>query len=269
MTSTGAGAQNGPPYSLFNPVPPDKLRDFDPERPNFEAGPITVDAGHFQYEGDFFFYDYFKDANQRIRTVFGPVPSLKLGVTQSLEVELSLAPFVSIEAEDTRAGASKTLQGVSDLYFSVKYNLWGNDGGPSAAAIIPYIKIPTAKDGIGNGATEGGLILPVRFNLPQDISIDVSTEVDFYKNEFSEGYHLNYDNSIGITLPIARNLYTTYEIDSEVDVDPSSRVYNLLSFDVAFAWILIPNLQLDTGVDFGLTSDTPKIQVYSGVAKRF
>lgn len=256
-------------YSLFKPVPENKLRDFDPERPNFEDGPITVDAGHFQYEGDFFFYDFYKDGKQKIRTVFGPFPSLKLGVTQSLEVEISLAPFVSITTEDIKTGHSNTFQGVSDLYFSAKYNFWGNDGGPSAVAIIPFIKVPTAEIGIGNGATEGGILMPIRFNLPKDISIDISTEIDFFKNELSEGYHLNYDNSIGITLPLLKNVYTSYEVDSEVDVDPSSRIYNLLSFDVAFAWIVAPNLQLDAGADFGLTPDTAKIQVYSGIAKRF
>lgn len=161
-------------------MPEDKLREFNPERPNFEEGPITVDAGHFQYEGDFFFYELYKDEKQRIRSVFGLFPSLKLGVTQCLEVEISLALFVSVTTTDRKTGLTNRGSGASDLYFSVKYNLWGNDGGPSAAAIIPFIKMPTASKGIGNGATEGGILIPVRFNLPQDISIDISTEIDFF-----------------------------------------------------------------------------------------
>ncbi|MFM7083783.1 MAG: hypothetical protein ACKOW3_02090, partial [Hyphomicrobium sp.] len=72
LCTSEAYAQSAAPYSLFNPVPENKLRDFDPERPNFEAGPITVDAGHFQYEGDFFFYDLQQNSNQRTRTVYGP-----------------------------------------------------------------------------------------------------------------------------------------------------------------------------------------------------
>ena len=44
---------------------------------------------------------------------------------------------------------------------ALKINLWGNDGGDTAAAVIPYVKAPSAPIGIGNGAMEGGLIRPV------------------------------------------------------------------------------------------------------------
>ena len=33
-------------------------------------------------------------------------------------------------------------------------------------ALSPYIKLPTALAGIGNGAVEGGLIAPININLP-------------------------------------------------------------------------------------------------------
>jgi hypothetical protein len=43
-----------------------------------------------------------------------------------------------------------------------KVNLWGNDGGSSAAGLIPYVKAPSATLGIGNGAVEEGLLAPVQ-----------------------------------------------------------------------------------------------------------
>jgi hypothetical protein len=45
-------------YTLFNPTPKDQMRDFNTDRPTKSNVPYTVDAGHFQYEGDLFIYGY-------------------------------------------------------------------------------------------------------------------------------------------------------------------------------------------------------------------
>ena len=64
MTSAAAqpaaplGAPASPPaadksdYTLFDPTPNAALRTFSPDRPTKSNGPITVDAGRFQYETD-------------------------------------------------------------------------------------------------------------------------------------------------------------------------------------------------------------------------
>lgn len=40
-------------YSLLNPVPDDKLREFSTDRPGKSHSSTTVDAGRFQIESDF------------------------------------------------------------------------------------------------------------------------------------------------------------------------------------------------------------------------
>jgi hypothetical protein len=42
-----------------------------------------------------------------------------------------------------------------------------------------------------------------------------------------------------------------------------------VSFDVALAWGVVPNVQLDVGANFGLTSATPAVQIYAGLSQRF
>jgi hypothetical protein len=39
-------------YNLCRPVPGVELRDMETDRPDVTESPITVDAGHFQYESD-------------------------------------------------------------------------------------------------------------------------------------------------------------------------------------------------------------------------
>src|ERR1700743_2852682 len=57
LTST-VEAQDKSQYTLFNPTPTDQMRPFSTDRPTKSNVPYTVDAGHFQYEGDLFIYGY-------------------------------------------------------------------------------------------------------------------------------------------------------------------------------------------------------------------
>jgi hypothetical protein len=153
-------------YTLLDPVPEDKLRSFSPDRPAKSTNPYTVDAGHVQYETDFFNYTYQKTGPVRTTTWLGLNPTLKVGVTNDIDIEANIAPFENVETSDSVAGISSSISGVSDLFLRAKINLWGNDGGKTAGAIIPYLKAPTAPNGIGNGATEGGFIAPLAISLP-------------------------------------------------------------------------------------------------------
>ena len=56
--SDGATAQDKSGYSLFKPTPVDQMRSFNTDRPTKSNVPYTVDAGHFQYEGDVFIYSF-------------------------------------------------------------------------------------------------------------------------------------------------------------------------------------------------------------------
>jgi hypothetical protein len=62
----------------------------------------------------------------------------------------------------------------------VKVNLAG--AGDFQAAVIPYVKLPAARPGIGNGAVEGGAILPVSFALPLDFTLLFDPEIDILRN---------------------------------------------------------------------------------------
>ena len=59
VVATGsARAGDKDQYTLFTPTPVDKMRAFNTDRPTKSNVPYTVDAGHFQYEGDLFIYGY-------------------------------------------------------------------------------------------------------------------------------------------------------------------------------------------------------------------
>ena len=68
-------------------------------------------------------------------------------------------------------------EGFGDVTVRMKWNLWGNDGGDTAFALFPFVKIPTGA-GLGSDSWEGGLILPFGTTLDNGLSLGLMAEID-------------------------------------------------------------------------------------------
>jgi hypothetical protein len=80
------------------------------------------------------------------------------------------------------------------------------------------------------------------------------------------GRHGNYVFDVNLNREVIKNVTAYVELWSDYNADPTQKA-TLMSFDTAVAWV--PNVQLDVGANFGLTSATPAVQVYSGLSQRF
>ena len=267
-----AAAQSATPdksqYSLFNPTPDSELRSFATDRPTKSNVPYTVDAGRFQYEMDLVNYFHQKSGTAAINSLVGPNPWLKLGITNNIDFEINLPAPQLLVTRNLATGAVTRASGFNDMFLRAKVNLWGNDGGKSAFALIPNLKIPTAAEGLGNGAVEGGLIAPLSLSLPHDVTLLVMSEVDRLKNLNGGGFHTNTINLINISRPIATDVTLYGELWSAVNFDPSRTIYQY-SVDTSIAWTVRKNTQIDIGANIGLNRDTPAVQVYMGLAQRY
>ncbi len=253
---------------LLNPVPADQMRDFNTDRPTKANVPYTVDAGHFQYETDIVNFATLATGQISINTLLTPNPTFKVGLTNNTDLEVNAPTSVGVHTFNAATNVSSTTWGIGDVFIRAKVNLWGNDGGKSALALIPYVKAPTAPAGIGNGATEGGLIAPVSFSLPDDFTLVFNSEVDALKNSADNGRHANFVNLVNISRTVVKDVTMYVELWSDYNNDPGQRTTQL-SFDMAVAWVVRPNLQVDFGADVGLTNSTPNIQVIAGISQRF
>ena len=255
-------------YTVFNPTPTADERGFCTDRPTKSTGACTVDAGHLQYEADLFNYTYDRSGGVTTQTWLYTNPTLKLGLSNTLDVEVNIAPWETITTSDH--GAKTQVSGVGDLYFKAKLALIGDDGGDVAIALAPYIKVPIARPGIGNGAVEGGLIAPLIFNLPQGWQLTVDPEADVLANQAGGGDHANLAGLLCFSHPLSKTLTASAEVWGDANFDPTgfTRQY---SADLGLAWVPAshPNIQLDGGVNVGLNSATPAAQVYLGLSQRF
>ena len=269
---TARAADNGTTdksmYSLFNPTPDSLLRSFSTDRPTKSNVPQTVDAGRFQYETDLFNYYHQRTGSVTTNSLTLLNTYLKVGLTSSVDFELNTPVFQELRTRDGSTGITTRAAGYNDTIARFKINMWGNEGGKTAFALIPWVKIPTAASGLGNGATEGGIIAPLAFSLPQDRTLLFNFEVDQLKNANDGGYHVSTTNLINLSGPIAPGWTLYGELWTQVNFDPA-RTITQASFDTALAWSVTKTTQVDIGANIGLTRDTPALQVYMGLAQRF
>ncbi len=269
ITAAPASAQDKSQYTLFNPTPKDQMRDFSTDRPTKSNVPYTVDAGHFQYEGDIFIYTYDNTSTAdttNISWVIGN-PTFKAGLLNNLDFEVNFSAFNSVQSTIRSAGTTTAFTGFGDTITRAKLNLWGNDGGTTAMALIPYGKWPTAPQGVGNRFVEGGVIAPLAVSLPGGFTTIVMGEFDYLKNPNDAGYHANFPALINVSRQIVPGLTGYAEIYANWST--SRDVRDIYTLDFADAWSPRPNFQLDVGINIGLNAAATPYQLYMGIAQRF
>jgi hypothetical protein len=258
--------------SLFKPTPFDRMRDFNTDRPTKSNVPYTVPCGHFQYETDLFIYGYDNTTTPDTQNTLWTVgnPTLKLGLLNNLDFEVNFSFYNNIRSVTVSTGATTFSQGFGDTITRFKWNLFGNDGGGPAMALIPYAKWPTAPmapQGTGNGYIEGGLIAPVAIPLPAGFTTIIEAEMDIVKNAFDSYYRVNIPALINVNRPIIDNVTGYAEIYANWSTNP--QYPNIYTLDFALAWQPKPNFQLDAGINIGLNASAIPYQIYVGVAQRF
>ncbi len=267
-----ASADDKDQYNLFNPTPVDKMRAFNTDRPTKSNVPYTVDAGHFQYEGDLFIYTYDNTSTPDTQITGWTVgnPTFKLGLLNNVDFEVNFSFYNSIRTATVSTGASSLSQGVGDTFTRFKWNLFGNEGDGPAFALIPYAKWPTAPvspTGTGNGYIEGGLIAPLAVPLPMGFTAIVMGEMDIVKNSFDSNYRVNIPTLLNVSRSIFENVTAYAEIYANWSTNPQAP--NIYTADFALAWQPRPNFQLDVGINIGLNPAAAPYQIYMGIAQRF
>jgi hypothetical protein len=258
-------------YHLFNPTPREHMREMSTDRPDRTESAYSVDAGHFQVEADVVGYSYDAHNPARDHTItegfaIGPI-NLKAGLRNNWDVQFMLTPYNAVRVRDRRTGQRDTDRGFGDFIVRSKHTLWGNDGGATALALMPYVKFPTASGNLGNCAYEGGLIAPFAASLPWGWDMGAMTEVDINEDADGSGYHPEFVNSIVFWHDIVGNLAGYVEFFSSVSTDDDACWVGTV--DCGFAYALTEDIQLDAGINIGVTRAADDFNPFVGISWRF
>ncbi len=196
-TAEGASETNKTIYNLFNPTPRELMRELTPDRPDKTESPYTVDAGHFQLEMDF--ANVIRDESSGVRTrAWNVAPfNVKIGLLNNVDLQFVFDDYLRLRTEDRSTHTVRIQSGVGDFTPRLKVNLWGDDGGQTALAILSFVKFPTnTTDHLGNNSVEGGLLLPLAVKLPAGFDMGLETGGRFLRNDTGPDHHCEFINSV-------------------------------------------------------------------------
>jgi hypothetical protein len=230
------------------------------DRPTKANATCTVAPGRLQIETAAIDWTLTKAGGSETKSLALGATAIKFGIDDRSDLQLLVTPFVHLKT----GGAS--ISGFGDVTVRYKYRITAG-GMPVQIALIPFVKVPAAKKGIGNGKVEGGLAMPLSLGLGS-ATLTFGPEIDVLADNDRSGRHVAVVNLVNLAVPVATGLTAVGELWSNFNFDPAETVKQA-SADAALAYAVSNRMQLDAGANFGLTRDTADVELYAGISTRF
>jgi len=192
--------------------------------------------------------------------------TIKYGLTGDSDIELDAIPWQGVTSRGP--GLRESASAIGDLSVSYKHGLTSSDAALQVT-LYPYVKIPTAKRPLGNRKWEGGLLLPIDYGIGKSsFRIGFTPELDWVADADGRGHHAAMVQVASLGWQVSPKLNLSGEIWGQWDWDPAGTTRQA-SADGAVAYLLSNSVQIDAGANFGLNKQTPDVELYAGVSKRF
>jgi hypothetical protein len=236
------------------------------DRPGKATSTCTVPLGDWQFETGLMDWTRQNSAGERDTSLALGETTIKYGVSRSSDIEVDVTPW---QRSTSRIdGTDATATGVGDVDVLYKQRLTSADAAVQVS-VKPFLKIPTARHSLGNREWEGGLLLPVGYSIAKTpLSIALTPELDWAADADGYGHHAAVAQALSLGWAATDQLNVSVELWAAWDWDPS-RTTRQHSADFAVAYLVSNEVQLDGGANFGLSRDTPGVELYAGVSKRF
>lgn len=240
-------------YSLFYPVPKDKMKEMETDRPDATESAYTVEAGHFQMESDLLRHLWNKTNGMvNIENAFN-LGNYKLGLTERMDIQFVVPAYVShsIRERITNKIISRT-GGWDDITLRLKYNLWGNAGGKTALAVLPFLSFPTSS--FSNNGIQGGIILPFALQLKEGLNFGTQTGMELLKDD--NRYHADflYSFTFGKSVSSKLNVFA----EAFASFSPYLKNTDIYA-NGGVIFSVSKNFNIDAGFNYGIDKDADRI----------
>jgi hypothetical protein len=238
-------------FSWRKPVPRNRLRELQPDRPGVTESPFTVDAGHFQLEMDALRLVNSGSGNeQRERELHVAYSMLKLGLSRRTDVQLEMPLYSVAKQRPTDADDwEERHAGFGDLTLRVKHNFIGDDQqGTFAMSVIGYVRLPSG-GAVGDGAAEYGVVLPIDVELGDKANLEAQIETDLNYDRDQDQRYVRFIPSTALEYDFTEKLGLITEAVAMWNTE--QRRWQS-SVNVAPIIKVTPNLQLDLGTHLAL-----------------
>ncbi len=256
-------------YNLFHRTPVELRRPISTDRPDRTESPYTVDAGLFQAEIDLFTYrgDASADGVPGVESSsLSVLPfNLKAGLLPNVDLQFVLETW-SWNEESAGAGTERR-RGVGAITIRTKVNLWGNDGGRTAFAVMPLVAF-VSQPGSAERLVTWGVILPFKLELGAGWGFSSMLELDLVGQGTNTPRRVVAIGSASVGRDIAGPLAFYLEGYGGTVLSDGSAAWEATG-DLGLTLGLGLNLQLDAGVNFGFTLLAEDVNPFLGLTVRF
>lgn len=239
------------------------VRPMSTDRPDTTESPYTVPFGLRQIEASF--ADFSRDSRgipgHKHQWIFGQI-NLKLGTGDHTDVQVILNSHAT--AGQVEGGDRSFSNGFGDVTVRVKRNVWGNDSGKTAFAVMPYVSVPT-HTGMSERTWAAGLILPWSWKVNERVSLGLMSELDFREREADSVGRFQWLQSMTVGVAWTERVGTYHELVAMVS--PTHAFQS--AFNTGITLQVREGLVFDLGARVGLSSAAPDIGIFSGFSIRF
>lgn len=238
----------------------DFQRPLAPDRPDTTEGPTTLERGGIQVETGLWNYSRdFSDGLERQTWSVGET-NIKFGIADDQDLQFVLRPYLF---ESFKGEGGGDAEGFGDIDIRWKKNLWGNDGGKTAAALMPFVTVPT-QTAVSAGEWQGGLIFVFSTELPAGWDLGAQVELDRMWDDDSSRHEWDFFHSVvfGHDLGESTGVYLEYFGTS------GGHAYQA-NLSAGLTWNVGKNLQFDLGGVLGLNDAAEDYSLFQGFTIRF
>ena len=249
--------------SAFSAHAKDPVRPMYTDRPDTTESPYTVPRGMWQIEASF--ADFSRDSRgisgHKQQWVFGQ-NNIKLGTTQNSDLQFIFNSHAT--AGQVEGGDRTFSRGFGDVIVRFKQNLWGNDSGDSAFALMPYLSIPT-HTGMSERAWAGGMIVPLAIKLTEPLTLGVMSEFDFRERSSEDAGRFQWLQTASLGVNWTERIGSYHEFVTIVSAGQAFQ----FSFNSGITFQVRPGLVWDVGTRLGINRAAPDVGAFSGFSVRF
>lgn len=237
------------------------------DRPDFVESSSVVGKGRFQLETGFN-SEHNKADGVKERATSTPT-LLRFGLSDSLELRVSSDGFSRLRSEDTATGITTRERGYSDLNIGIKWNT--HEGDPTsntpAMAWLLHADLETGSRAFRGDGVRPSLRFVAEWELPNDWSVGVMPGIFAEKNEDGDRY-VGGIAAITVGKGWTERFRTYVELAGQ-QLASKKNGGHVVTWDTGATYLITNDVQVDIGLAWGATKDTPDFAWGVGLAVRF
>ena len=238
-----------------------ELRALAADRPDSTESPITVDKGYWQVETSVLDFARDRSGGNGYETWTFAETNLKYGITDNMDLQFVFAPYVYQRTKT--AGALTEAEDASDITIRLKWNLWGNDGGKTAFALFPYVKVPTGT-ALSNDQWEAGIIFPYSAEINDRVGLGLQAEFAYAWDENDADYDIEFLHTAVLGFAVTEKLGAYIEYLGIAGDHPYQA-----HASGGLTYAITDQFQWDIGAVYGLNDAAEDLNVFSGFTIKF